>query len=318
MAIFKATTPTRISLAGGGTDVDPYSKHFGGAVINMAINIYQHVELYIGDDMWSVTNQNFPYDADPKLFYKILTIYGREGMHKATVVSDFDGFMNAGLGSSGSAAVCLIGALRKEQNKSLDRLDIVEEAYDIEVNKLKWHGGRQDQIAAAFGGLNSIGFGKKTTISQFTREDAEALKEWMVLFYIGKRQSTSDKIQRSFKKLSGQQIASLNYLRDRVISVGLSIQSSNFELLGKIIDELWQYKKESNKNVSNSKIDEIYDYALKHGAIGGKLMGAGGGGYMFFICDPKKQHSLIFQMAKKGIENIDFSPDFNGLQVRRL
>ena len=316
--IIQAIAPTRISLAGGGTDVDPYCKLYGGSVINMAINLYQRIELRTDDDMWAFPNQSFPSNADPKLFYKILTLYGREGLHKARVISTFDGFMNAGLGSSGSAAVCLIGALRKEQNKPLDRLSIANEAYDIEVNKLKWHGGRQDQIAAAYGGLNLIEFGKKTIISQFIKEETQALKEWMVLFYIGRRESKSDKIQENFKKLSKKQITSLNYLKEKVTDVILSINTFNFYLLGKIIDETWQYKKESNKDVGNSKIDDIYDYGLKHGAIGGKIMGAGGGGYLMFIVDPLKRKHLTRNMGFINVEETDFSVDFNGLQVRRL
>ena len=315
--IIQATTPTRISLAGGGTDVGPYCKLYGGSVINMAINLYQHVELRTDDDMWS-GYQSFPQDVDPELFYTILRKYGREGVHKARVISTFDGFMNAGLGSSGSAAVCLIGALRKEQNKSLDRLDIANEAYDIEVKKLKWHGGRQDQIAAAYGGLNLIEFGKKTIISQFSINNAEALKKWMVLFYIGKRQSTSDKIQQNFKKLSKKQIEVLDLIKEKAEIISLSVSTYRFEETGKIMNEVWQLKKESNKGVSNSIIDAKYNYALKHGALGGKVCGAGGGGYMFFICDPNKQKNLIEQMAKRGIENIDFSPDYNGLNVRIL
>ena len=312
-----ATAPVRISLAGGGTDLDPYCKLYGGSVINMAINLYQHVQLRTGDDMWS-GYQSFPQDVDPELFYTILRKYGREGVHKARVISTFDGFMNAGLGSSGSAAVCLVGALRKEQNKPLDRLDIANEAYDIEVKKLGWHGGRQDQIAAAYGGLNLIEFNKEIKVISFDKEDAEKLKEWMVLFYVGKRMISGHKIQKGFKKLSKQQIAVLDYIKTRVNTIALCIKTKNFSLLGKIIDEVWQYKKESNKNVSNSNIDDIYDYVIKHGAIGGKLMGAGGGGYMFFICDPNKQENLIKKMARRGIENIDFSVDFNGLRVRRL
>ena len=312
-----ATAPTRISLAGGGTDVDPYRKLYGGCVINMAINIYQHVELGTHDDMWAMS-QKIP--DDPTLFYKILTIYDRDGMHKACVQSYFDGIIGAGLGSSGSAAVALIGALRKEQNKPMDREYVAYQAFDIEVNKLKWYGGRQDQYAAAYGGLNLIEFGKDddTAITPFSMYEAERLKEWMVLFYVGKRQTTSGKIQQNFKKLSKQQIAFLDLMKKRVDGIGYLIQDCNFKAFGKAIDELWQYKKESNKNVSNSNIDDIYSFALKHGAVGGKIMGAGSGGYMVFICNPNKQENLIKKMAKRGIEDIDFSICYNGLNVRRL
>ena len=316
--IIQATTPTRISLAGGGTDVDPYCELYGGSVINMAINLCQHVELYTDDDMWEKHHHEFPSDADPKLCYRILENYGMNGMHHSRVISSFDGIIGAGLGSSAAFAVCLIGALRKLTRMPQDRKIIAKEAYDTEVKQLGWYGGRQDQYAAAFGGLNLIEFNKEVKVKPFIREDAEALRKWMVLFYTGNRKFASNKIQKGFKKLSKNQIKTLNLIKEKVSDVEICIKAKAFSELGHFINEMWQLKKKSNKGISNAKIDAIYDYGIKNGALGGKLLGAGSGGYMVFICNPNKQENLIKKMAEKGIEDIDFSVDYNGLQVRRL
>ena len=316
MAILIAAAPSRISLIGGGTDIESYSKKYGGSVISMAINLYQHVELRTGDDMWAYSGHSFPGDADPKLCYRILENYGMNGMHNLRVISSFDGIIGAGLGSSGSFAVSLIGALKKLTSMPLDRMIIAEEAYNTEVKQLGWYGGKQDQIAVAYGGLNLIEFAKKVYITPFLREDAEGLKKWMVLFYIGKRENSGYKIQKGFQKLTRKQIETLDIIKDKTNDAEIFILANEFKEFGGLMNEIWQLKKESNKGVSNSIIDAKYDYALKHGALGGKVCGAGGGGYMFFICNPNKQEDLIKKMAEKGIEDIDFSVDYNGLQTR--
>ena len=313
-----ALAPSRIGIIGGGTDIPSYYENYGGKVINMAINLRQHMEIFIGEDLYGHNGQNiFPYKADPKLVYEIFTKYGLGSMHHVGIRSSFDGIIKAGLGSSGSASVCLIAALQKMQEKSFNRYSIAEEAWDIEVNGVGWYGGKQDQYASAFGGLNLIEFGKNVSITPFSKEDAGNLQEWMMLFYTrGMRESKT--IQSGFKQLTKEQKKALDQIKKRVNVVEIWIRSDYIEGVGEILNEVWEFKKKLNKGVSNARINAIYDYALKHGAIGGKILGAGGGGYMMFVCNPNKQEELTKEMAKEGIEKIDFSPDFNGVEARIL
>ena len=318
MKIF-AQTPSRISLMGGGTDLEPFSREYGGIVLSLAINLRQNVILRTEDDLWE-KHISLPSDADPQLAYTILDQFGINSMHHSVLESSFDGIMGAGLGSSGSFSVALIGAIFKSKAYEIDRALIAETAYDIEVNKLGWVGGRQDQIAAANGGLNAIRFDKKgSSIVNLDRNLAEKLCSYLLLVYTGGvRQSR--KIQSNYKSLTEQQLSSLKRMKTyaEIALSHITFGNPDFVMVGNIMDFAYQLKKESNRGVATPKIDEVYDLGKKLGAIGGKVLGAGGGGYMLFFVDPIKRETVVKGLAKKGVEEVDFAPDFTGLDVRRL
>jgi D-glycero-alpha-D-manno-heptose-7-phosphate kinase len=221
------------------------------------------------------------------------------------------------MGSSASLAVALLGAIKRIKGEGMDRLKIAEEAYDIEVNKLKMFGGLQDQVHASYGGVNIIEFGKETKVNQLSPSFIEFLLPYMVLFYTGQNRK-SGKIQEGFKKLTRDQIKSLNNIKALTIDAITAIRDKDVALIGELLDLAWQLKKRSNKGVSNDRIDRIYDLALKNGAIGGKVLGAGGGGHILFICPPDKQPNLKEVMAKMCCKWVDFSIDYNGLETRIL
>ena len=310
-----ATAPARISLFGGGTDVPSYFTKYGGKVINMAINLRQHVKVYVGDDLFGHNGNKFPYDADPRLFYEIFKKYGLNGIHHIGIRSEFDGFVKSGLGSSASAAVALIGGFYKHIGKKLDRAAIAEEAWDIEVNTLGWYGGKQDQYAAAYGGMNLIEFGKQVKVTPLPRKQAENLLFSMVLIYIGGTRESRD-IQKGFKELTEEQIKALDAIKSYVDKAQHYINRGDLRSVGTLMHEVWQLKKKSNKGVSNPKIDEIYNYAFENGALGGKILGAGGAGYMLFIVKPEDKENFIGKMKENGYEDIDFSIDWNGVEAR--
>ena len=313
-----AYAPSRLSFIGGGTDIESYYKNYGGYVINMAINLRQRVELYKEDDTFHLIYNKFPVNGNPELFYKIFENYGVNGHHHVRILSSFDGIIGAGLGSSAAACVCLIGALRRSQGLDMDKDMIAEEAYHTEVFDMGWAGGRQDQYAAAYGGFNQMSFGdgdKIVEVNPFHNGYAENLLPYLLLFYIGGTRE-SRKIQKGFERLSKKQIKALDHLKENAEQAFHHIIFNEMEDLGYLLHETWQFKKESNKGVSNSRIDDIYDYALKNGAWGGKIMGAGGAGYMLFMCPPEKRNYLIGKMKEKHIEQIDFNIDYNGLETR--
>lgn len=299
-----SSAPCRIGLLGGGTDIPTYSDKFGGLCLNIAINIRQHFEITDSNGKDNV----YPKGANPKFYEEF---YKQFGWTPETCVSTFDGILESGLGSSAAAAVALVGALSRYNNMNLSKEDIAEMAWHIEINKIGLYGGRQDQYASSFGGCNLFEFGKGVKV---TRLDGfiEKVLPSLTLFYLGKNRRSAN-IQEGFKKLSQQQIMKLDEIKASVLEGSKIIATGDIEKFGRLMDKAWQMKKISNKGVSNNEIDKIYDKALKLGAFGGKIMGAGGGGCMLFIVDPAKRNKFIKEI---GLKWIDFSLDKNGLETR--
>lgn len=313
-----ASSPARISLLGSGTDVAPYRDLYGGEVLSLAINIRTSILLYSDDEIWEKVNHSIPFEANPALLYEILDHFHLTGTKHVRIESSFGGFISAGLGSSASFTVALIAAIAKYKGLvGLRREDIADLAYEIEVNELGWAGGKQDQFAAAMGGLNHFEFaGEKTTIATLQRKYAEQLASWMVLCYIGKRKE-SRKIQKGLETLTDTKRQALHNIKKMVPYVTACLMAEDYSELGTIIHESWELKKTTN-DVSTPDIDQLYDYARKHGATGGKILGAGQGGYMVFIVSPEKRRYFVDKMLERGVEDVDFSPDYNGVEARIL
>ena len=190
-------------------------------------------------------------------------------------------------------------------------------AWDIETKDLGLFGGKQDQMAAAHGGLNLFEFTNKVTVQPFDRKYVEKILPSLVLMHTNINR-TNPKIQEGFKKLGSKQIAALKQIKSLVAPTIEAIGQGDTQILGEILDTAWKYKKQSNEGITNNKISDIYQYAKKHGVIGGKLCGAGGGGYMIFIVKSEKRQNFIKRMTQYGLEYWDFDCDFNGLETRIL
>ncbi len=299
--------PCRIGLLGGGTDLDPYAKRYGGICLNMAINIRQHIKI---DDTGN--KQIIPEGANPK-FYK--TIFREMGMSESTeLFADFDGLIESGLGSSASCAVALVGAINKLKGKNVGKQEVAEKAWDIEINKLGLFGGKQDQYAAALGGVNILEFGREVKVNSLSPSFVEELLPHLVLFYLGGNRK-SPQIQENFKNPTDIQIRALDNIKEFAL-VGIDLLANKkIEEFGRLMDKIWVKKKLSNGGVNNELIDKYYERAQALGVWGGKVLGAGGGGHMLFVCPPEKKQKLRNHL---GLEEIDFSLDQNGLDVRRI
>jgi len=311
---FLAIAPTRISFFGGSTDLEPYCSQFGGAVINMAINLRQHTTLYSGDDIWGAQN-SFPLNATPDFYYKLLEKYKINGGHHSKIISTFDGFIMSGLGSSGAAGVALVGAINKRLGLGLTRDEIALTAWQHEID-LGIYTGKQDQFASVYGGLNYMSFTDKVEVVKINVPNYDKLLSWMVLFYIGGGKK-DNKLQKNFERLDRKRLRALDTLK---YITGLALPLfliGKYQEIGELLDISWQYKKESNR-VTTARIDGIYDLAKSEGAIGGKICGSGGVGYMVFMCPPEKKDNLIRKMRAFHIEQVDFGVDFGGLEARIL
>jgi len=318
--ILCSQAPSRLSLFGGGTDIMPYADKHGGLVINMAINLRQKMKMYTDDDTFKYAYKNiFPPRANPDFYYKIFKEFeGVDGGRNTKLECKYDGLLESGLGSSASAAVALVGAINKCNNLGMNLHQIAEKAWDIEVNKIGLYGGKQDQYAAAFGGVNVIEFKKpRVDITPLARGFIEPLLSSLLLFYLGTNRESST-IQEGFKYLSGKQIKALNKIKQLAFDAIEPIGQGDIETVGKLLDESWQMKKKSNKGVDNKLINDVYDKAKKSGAYGGKICGAGGGGFILFCVPPIKRKAFIKDMQKEGLEWWDFTVDWNGLEVRIL
>src|SRR3990167_977337 len=296
--------PVRISLFGSGSDVGEYASKYGGVCINMAINIRQR--FILGDD----EKVDFGYleNTNPK-FYEA---FFKEIYRPNYFLQEFDGFIHSGLGTSASAAVCLVAGLSKLKGEKLIRYEIAEKAWDIEVNKLNLFGGKQDQFCATFGGFNLMKFNDRVEIQSIHREVEEKVTENLLLFDTRIRRK-NPKLQENLKTISSGQKQALDIIKNLANDAYHRIYKGDIKGLGKLLDDTWRYKKQSN-NVTTPEIDTIYYKARDLGAYGGKLCGSGGGGYMVFIVPMEKQEYFKNQI---GLEWVDHGGiDWNGATTR--
>lgn len=305
-----ALAPTRISLFGGGTDLPVFYEKHGGRIISMAINIRQHITLSSEPITYKI-----PLNASEN-FYQ--AFFDEMELSDYYMAAEFDAVIESGLGSSASAAVALVGAINRVKDLKLTKKEIAEKAWDIEVNKLKLYGGKQDQISTSFGGVNYIKFSKqRILVTPLYRELAENLADHTLLFYTGNNRKNT-KIQEQLKELSQQQVEALYSLKNSCQEAYEYFQQGKFKEIGSLLAQSWHYKKKSNPQMTTAKIDKLYKMAMKNGAWGGKLCGSGGGGYMIFMAPKKNHERLITALEYMGAEHIDFSIDWTGLETRLL
>jgi D-glycero-alpha-D-manno-heptose-7-phosphate kinase len=306
MKVF-AQAPTRLSLFGGGTDLPIYSDKYGGLIISMAINIRQRIE--ISDDCEQTI---IPKNASENFYNKFFDDFGYK---PSSLKAEFDAIIESGLGSSASAAVCLVAAITRKLGIPMNRREIAEKAWDVEVNKLGLYGGKQDQYAAAYGGINTFYFSKNGVyIKKLDDKYERMFKNHILMFYTGNNRE-SKKIQDGLKELTLDKLTALNRIKQIATYARDAVGRFDSTSIGKLLNEAWEAKKLSN-NVSNDLIDSLYDLAIQEGAMGGKIMGSGGGGYMFFWVHPSDQQSVIKAMQLNGCELVDFSIDRNGVETR--
>ena len=303
------SAPTRISFFGGSTDLPVFSNKYGGTVISMAINIRQHMVVSMTERMGWI----YPNGANKEFYLNTFKNLGVEEL--PMLIANFDGHIEGGLGTSASAAVLMVEIANRIHNRKMTRSEIAETAWDIEVNQLHLYGGKQDQYAAAFGGLNMIKFTDRVEIDPLPRHMADELTRYSLLFYLGFLRKDA-KIQEQFLSLTPEQERALVAINSYAVEARRHLEIGDYESLGKLMNTCWLEKKKSNSRVSLEAIDRVYELALDSGAWGGKVCGSGGGGYMLFMADPKDQPRIVEQLAGVGLKLIDFSPDYQGVETR--
>tara|TARA_B110000503_G_C7168775_1_gene423244 strand:+ start:130 stop:1113 length:984 start_codon:yes stop_codon:yes gene_type:complete len=320
-----ARSPLRISLGGGGTDLASYYENHEGFLISAAIDKYVYVTA-----MRPFTEGIFLKYSNLEHVEKISDVQHpiiREALRllkfrtpqiEITTLADIPS--GTGLGSSGSFTTALLKALYTHRKMHIHQNDLAELASHIEINLLGEPIGKQDQYISAFGGITSFTFhrnGKVTTspvkISMDTMLDIE---DNLLLFFTGYSRSASDILKDQndkSKKNDIEMISNLHYAKDLGYRSMSALESGDTKLFGELMHEHWEHKKNRSGGMSNDTIDKWYQLALTNGAVGGKLVGAGGGGFLMFMASDRNK--LRKAMAREGLEEVRFRFDFEGTKV---
>jgi D-glycero-alpha-D-manno-heptose-7-phosphate kinase len=331
--IFRSKAPLRISFAGGGTDVPPYPEEMGGVVLSATIDKYAYGSLRLRQDK-TITVKSLDYDIVAK--YRVDDEFEYDGeldLVKAVLdnmCSDnnqgLDFFMHSdappgsGLGSSSTVVVALIGLLRHWQRLPLTNYEIAELAYRIERIQLGIEGGMQDQYAAVFGGFNFIEFGASAVIVNPLRIDRDIVNELeynLLLCYTGKTRLSANIINtqvENYVRREGEVLAAMEELKSITLEMKAALLQGRLNEFGHLLHEAWKNKKKMAKQITTSNIDNLYETARKHGALGGKILGAGGGGYLMLYCPFDQKHIIAEELERLGGQVVEFTFDYHGLQ----
>jgi len=316
-------TPFRISFVGGGSDMETFYSRYPGAVLSTSINKFMYISshkfFFPGQLRVKYAETETVNNLD-ELRHPLL----RESMRKTGVISGIeissiaDIPSGTGMGSSSSFTVGLLHCLYAIKRQYVTREQLAREACEIEIDILGEPIGKQDQYAAAYGGLNIIHFKPDVQVQveplYIKNEVYQALQNNLVMFYVGNQRKASDILAEQKKNaLRDEKSGILKHMVSLVHDMRDCLFSGNLGNFGKILHENWILKQKLASQISNSAIDEIYKTGLQSGATGGKLLGAGGGGFMLFYCEKEKQARL--SECLKPLEKYDFTFEREGSKL---
>jgi D-glycero-alpha-D-manno-heptose-7-phosphate kinase len=317
-------SPLRITLGGGGTDLPSYYREHEGFLVAAAIDRYVYITIH----------QMFQSGFIIK-YSQLERVERREHIHhpivrealaltgvtdKVEITSMADIPAGTGLGSSGSFTTALLRALHAHRKTIISTHDLAEQACHIEIERLREPIGKQDQFIAAYGGVTCFRFNKRDTVEVWpaavSAETLYNLEDSLVMFFTGTSRSASailkDQDDRSKSKDSAI-IDNLHYVKDLGLRSLKALETGDLRKFGALMDEHWQHKKKRSGAMSNPEIDKWYELAMRNGALGGKLIGAGGGGFLLFYTEGKKpvRHAL----REAGLEEVRIRFDFEGTKT---
>lgn len=294
-------TPFRISFAGGGSDLKDFYEKYGGCVLSTSINRYCYISIhpYFDENRTLLKySENELVDSLSDIHHRIFNcVLNERQIHGVEIVSTADIPGGTGLGSSSTFTVGLLNTLNCYQGKYMSKGKLAEKACEIEIEKLGSPIGKQDQYAAAYGGLNFIRFHTDGEVSvspvMMRGETYRRLQKNLVMFYTGDTRSANPILAEQKKNCSAEDKA--NNLRQMCAlaeEMRQSLEQDDLSSFGRLLNEGWELKRTLASGISNPLIDEAYETALANGALGGKLLGAGGGGFLLFYCPPEYQERL--------------------------
>ncbi|TAN63043.1 sugar kinase [bacterium] len=317
--------PVRISMGGGGTDVSSYYEKYGGFLMAAAINKY--VYIMVNKRFYESIRLSYSkteiVDCLEKIEHKIF----REALRRINIdkqielVSIADVPAQCGLGTSSSFTVALLNGLFEYKKSHVSLQELAEAACHIEIDMLKEPIGKQDQYAASFGGFRAYWFNKDGSVVTepvaIKEEDMMQLQENILLFNLKKeRQASSILLEQNRKAGEGDKntVERLHKIKEIGLRTKMIFESGNIDEFGELLHEHWLIKKGLSEKISDDFIDEAYDIARKNGALGGKVVGAGGGGFLLFYC-PKNKSLLVSKMREIGLNVMWFSFENEGAKI---
>jgi D-glycero-alpha-D-manno-heptose-7-phosphate kinase len=318
-------SPLRITFGGGGTDLESYYRENEGFLIAAAIDKYVYVSVirpFIEGIFLKYSQlEQVECVADVKhpIIREVLLMLDT-GRPQTEITTLADIPSGTGLGSSGSFTTALIKALYADRRKLIHPQELAELACYIEIERLGEPIGKQDQYIAAYGGITCFTFHKDDRVTaeplKLHTDTMFDLEDNLLLFFTGFARSAGsileDQHYRSQKK-DEDMLRNLHYVKDLGYRSKTALESGNASLFGELMHEHWQHKKRRSGNMSNPKIDEWYELGMKSGAVGGKLVGAGGGGFLMFYASDRNK--LRLAMIKAGLVEVRFRFDFEGTKV---
>lgn len=323
--------PVRISFGGGGTDLPSFYERYGGLVVSTSINHYVYAILTPGSrdavqivsadyhTFWRQSLDNLIWDGDLALPRAIVHEFGLHRGLDIFLASQIP--PGTGLGSSGSVAVCLINGLAAWQGISLTLAEVAEKACYIEIEKMGMPVGRQDQYASAFGGLNRITFtadGVTVEPLQLSEGIRPTLERRLMLFFTGSSRQSSNILR--YQKQKGEDgdrrvIERLLAIKELGLAIGRALEAGDLDAFGKLLHRSWVQKRALAPNISNDTINQVYELARSKGSVGGKITGAGGGGFLMLYCEEVYQDGVTEALERMGLRRMGFAFDTHGAQV---
>ena len=318
-------SPLRITLGGGGTDLPSYSRRFGGFVITAAIDKYVFVTVTrpFTKGIYLKYSQLEKVDTVSEVQHPIVRealrlVDGERPQIEITTLADIPA--GTGLGSSGSFTTALLKALHAHRRRLLHPTELAELACEIEINRLHEPIGRQDQYAAAIGGLTCFTFNQDDSVTveplHLRYELLHQLEDNLLLFFTGFARSAASILQEQDTRTSASDdgmLAHLHYVKELGLRSRQALEAGRLEAFGALMHQHWEHKKKRSAQMSNGQVDEWYELARTSGALGGKLVGAGGGGFLLFYTE--RQRQLREAMQSAGLQELRFRFDFEGTTV---
>jgi len=318
-------SPLRISLGGGGTDLASYYRDHEGFLIAAAIDKYVYVSLIkpFQPGIYLKYSEIEHVDGVDQVRHRIIRealklFPGEAAQIEITTLADIPA--GTGLGSSGSFTTALLRALHAQSRSIIHPRELAEQACHVEIDILKEPIGKQDQYIAAFGGITCFAFRKDGTVDAqplaLAEDTRNALADNLLIFFTGYARSAStilrDQDTRT-KQNDGSMIDNLHYVKDIGLRSKAALEQGDLIAFGKLMHEHWLHKRRRSTGMSNSEIDKWYDLGMNAGAVGGKLIGAGGGGFLMFYAEEKVR--LRHVMREAGLTEVRFHMDFEGTKV---
>jgi D-glycero-alpha-D-manno-heptose-7-phosphate kinase len=325
--VILSRAPFRISLGGGGTDLPSYYLRYGGFILSAAINkyVYIYVNRPAADDFIRVKYSRYEQVTSPEeiqhdLVRPALQLLGVHGSLEITSMADVPA--GTGLGSSGTYLVALLTSLYELKREKIPTQALAEQACYVEMELARHPVGKHDHYLAAFGGISCLEIATdgrvKVSPLNMTISTTEDFRASVLLFYTGITRPSSDILTEQEQRTSEgdeQILESLHRTKDLGFRIKEALEEGDLERFGQLLDEHWENKKRRSGKVSDSQIDEWYELAKANGAIGGKIMGAGGGGFFMFCCPNNRKSNLRHSLTAAGLREMAYDFDFEGAKV---